>query len=160
MILLISITAVSAQEPVTKSVVKIYTVSDTFSYDNPWQRTGQSKGTGSGCIINGERILTNAHVISNSTFLQVKKAGEAEKYIARIISVSHESDLAILTVDDPGFFKNSTASMYLFSLIRRAFFSSGYDEKNMGRIRDSKKLFFTYSAGRDRITIILRAPSL
>ncbi|HQO39271.1 MAG TPA: serine protease [Spirochaetota bacterium] len=97
-----------AKDLITNSVVKIYTVSTRYSYENPWQMSGQSKGTGSGCIIDGNRILTNAHVISNSTFLQVKKAGEAEKYIARIISVSHESDLAILTVDDPGFFKNST----------------------------------------------------
>lgn len=97
-----------AQDIITNSVVKIYTVSSSYSYENPWQMSGQSKGTGSGCIIDGNRILTNAHVISNSTFLQVKKAGEAEKYMARIISVSHESDLAILTVDDPGFFKNST----------------------------------------------------
>ena len=96
-----------AQDIITNSVVKIYTVSSSYSYENPWQMSGQSKGTGSGCIIEGNRILTNAHVISNSTFLQVKKAGESEKYIARIVSVSHESDLAILTVDDPAFFKNS-----------------------------------------------------
>lgn len=97
-----------AQSPITSSVVKIYTVSSIYSYENPWQMAGQYKGTGSGCIIDGNRILTNAHVISNSTFLQVKKAGEAEKYMARIVSVSHESDLAILTVDNPEFFKNST----------------------------------------------------
>ena len=103
------ISNISAQDIITNSVVKIYTVSSSYSYENPWQMSGQSKGTGSGCIIEGNRILTNAHVISNSTFLQVKKAGESEKYIARIVSVSHESDLAILTVDDPEFFKNSAA---------------------------------------------------
>lgn len=101
--------AADTQDNISNSVVKIYTVSSTYSYENPWQMSGQSKGTGSGCIIDGNRILTNAHVISNSTFLQVKKAGQADKFIARIISVSHESDLAILTVDDPEFFKNSTA---------------------------------------------------
>jgi len=68
---------------------------------------GQSNGTGSGCIIDGQRILTNAHVISNNTFIQVKKAGEATKYTAHVDSISHESDLAILKVDDPSFFKDS-----------------------------------------------------
>jgi S1-C subfamily serine protease len=67
----------------------------------------QSNGTGSGCIIEGNRILTNAHVVSNNTFIQVKKAGEATKYTAKVYAVSHVSDLAILTVDDPAFFKNS-----------------------------------------------------
>lgn len=104
--LLIPFAALNAQSPISKSVVKIYTVSDSFSYDNPWQTTGQAKGTGSGCIIGGRRILTNAHVISNSTFIQVKKAGEAKRYTAKVDSVSHHSDLAILKVDDPEFFKD------------------------------------------------------
>lgn len=107
-ILLLPFAALNAQSPISKSVVKIYTVSDSFSYDNPWQTTGQSKGTGSGCIITGRRILTNAHVISNSTFIQVKKAGEAKRYTARVDSVSHHSDLAILKVDDQEFFMDST----------------------------------------------------
>ncbi|HRX48680.1 MAG TPA: trypsin-like serine protease, partial [Spirochaetota bacterium] len=81
-LLFIPLTMLHAQTPISKSVVKIYTVSDSYSYDNPWQTTGQSKGTGSGCIIEGKRILTNAHVISNSTFIQVKKAGEAKRYTA------------------------------------------------------------------------------
>jgi len=101
------LTMLNAQSLISKSVVKIYTVSDSYSYDNPWQTTGQSKGTGSGCIIDGKRILTNAHVISNSTFIQVKKAGEAKRYTAKVNSVSHHSDLAILTVDDMEFFKDS-----------------------------------------------------
>jgi S1-C subfamily serine protease len=105
--LLMPFTMLYAQSPISKSVVKIYTVSDSYSYDNPWQTTGQSKGTGSGCIIEGKRILTNAHVISNSTFIQVKKAGEAKRYTAHLDSVSHHSDLAILKVDDIEFFKDS-----------------------------------------------------
>ncbi len=104
-----TVSILPAESLISNSVVKIYIVSSTYSYDNPWQMAGQSKSTGSGCIIEGNRILTNAHVISNSTFIQVKKAGEADKYIARILAVSHESDLAILTVDNPDFFKNSAA---------------------------------------------------
>ncbi len=106
-ILLIPYMALNAESQITKSVVKIYTVSDNYNYDNPWQMSGQSKGTGSGCIIEGKRILTNAHVVSNNTFIQVKKAGEAKRYIARVESVSHHSDLAILKVDDDGFFKDA-----------------------------------------------------
>jgi len=106
-ILFIQITAAYSQTPIAKSVVKIYTVTNNYNYDNPWQIRSQSSGTGSGCIIDSNRILTNAHVVSNSTFLQVKKAGEATKYTAKVHAISHASDLAILTVDDPAFFKNS-----------------------------------------------------
>ena len=99
----------TAEIAINKSIVKIYTVTNNYNYDNPWQMGGQSNGTGSGCIIDGNRILTNAHVISNNTFIQIKKAGEAKKYTARVDSISHESDLAILKVDDQSFFKNSQA---------------------------------------------------
>jgi S1-C subfamily serine protease len=101
--------SLTAEIPISKSIVKIYTVKNNYNYDNPWQMGSQSNGTGSGCIIDGHRILTNAHVISNNTFIQVKKAGEAKKYTARVDSISHASDLAILIVDDQSFFKNSQA---------------------------------------------------
>jgi len=106
-LLLINFSMLTAQTQITKSVVKIYTVASSYNYDSPWQMGGQTNGTGSGCIIDGNRILTNAHVISNNTFLQVKKAGEATKYTAHVDSISHESDLAILRVDDPSFFRDS-----------------------------------------------------
>ncbi len=105
--ILMNASMLSAQSPISKSIVKIYTVMSSYNYENPWQMGSQSNGTGSGCVIDGNRILTNAHVVSNATFIQVKKAGEATRYTARVDSVSHESDLAILKVDDPQFFKGS-----------------------------------------------------
>ena len=63
---------------ISNSIVKIYTVRSNYDYDNPWQMKGQSSGTGSGCIIDGNKSLTNAHVVRNSTLLQVRKAGEAK----------------------------------------------------------------------------------
>lgn len=99
--------SLSAEGDIKNSVVKIYAVASNYNYDNPWQMSGQSNNTGSGSIIAGNRILTNAHVVSNHTFIQVKKAGEPDRYTARLEAVSHDSDLAILTVDDPAFFKNA-----------------------------------------------------
>lgn len=91
-----------------KAMVKIITVSNLPDYLRPWQMLGQDTTNGSGCIIEGNRILTNAHVISNATFIQVNKSGETTKYVAKILAVDHECDLAILTVDDKNFFRNSS----------------------------------------------------
>jgi len=92
-----------------KAMVKIITVSNQPDYLRPWQMLGQDTTSGSGCIIEGNRILTNAHIISNATFIQVNKSGETTKYVARILAVDHECDLALLTVNDKNFFRNSTA---------------------------------------------------
>jgi len=96
-----------AQEDITGSIVKIYTVYNKHSYFRPWQMEGQRSATGSGCIIDGHRILTNAHVVADATFIQVKRAGEAKKYTAEVDVVAHECDLAILKVKDESFFKGA-----------------------------------------------------
>jgi len=99
---------VYAQTYVKESVVKIYAVYKSPSYGEPWQMSGQMSRTGSGCIISGRRILTNAHVVADSTFIQVKRAGEAKRYSAAVEQVAHECDLAILKVTDDTFFSGIT----------------------------------------------------
>ncbi|MEM4658228.1 MAG: serine protease [Candidatus Methanosuratincola sp.] len=94
-----------AEDEVARSIVKIYTIRNSPSYHNPWVMEGPSSATGSGCIISGGRILTNAHIVSNQTFVQVRKYGDSKRYKARVLNVSHEADLALLTVDDAGFFE-------------------------------------------------------
>jgi S1-C subfamily serine protease len=64
--------------------------------------------SGSGFVIAGRRILTNAHVVSDATFIQVRRYGESERVPARVLFVSHDADLALLTVDAPGFFDDVT----------------------------------------------------
>jgi len=96
--------SVWAKGDVKQAVVKIYTVYDKYDYDEPWQMSGQDSCSGSGCIISGKRILTNAHVVADRTFIQVKKAGDAKRYTAKVEVVAHGSDLAILRVEDDAFF--------------------------------------------------------
>ena len=93
---------------VRDSVVKIYTVCNQPDYDNPWNPLGHESISGSGCVINGNRILTNAHMVSDQTFIQVRLHGKPKKYTAHIIAVCHEADLALLGVKDPTFFKGVT----------------------------------------------------
>ena len=95
---------VQAKTNIKEAIVKIYTVCNRYNYYEPWQMRGQRRGTGSGCIINGNRILTNAHVIADQTFIQVKRAGQSKKYTAEVEIVAHECDLAILKVKDDSFF--------------------------------------------------------
>lgn len=87
--------------------VKIYVTANQYNYDAPWQSPDQQFGFGSGCIIEGNRILTNAHVVANQAFIEVRKAGDPEKYRANVIAVAHDCDLALLSVKDEKFFENS-----------------------------------------------------
>ncbi|MFZ5572967.1 MAG: S1C family serine protease [Thermodesulfobacteriota bacterium] len=96
------------EKSVREAIVKIFTTVNIPDYYNPWRMFEAHAMRGSGAIISGHRILTNAHIIANQTFIQVRRYGQAKRYNARIVSVSHEADLAILTVDDPVFFTDVT----------------------------------------------------
>ncbi len=110
LLLLLALTGSAVRaEDLKDAIVKIYTVVNLPDYYNPWGMRGTSSATGSGAIIKGRKILTNAHVVGNQTFLQVRRYGEAQRYTARLLSVSHEADLALLTVDDADFFSRGPA---------------------------------------------------
>ncbi|QHI69909.1 S1C family serine protease [Tichowtungia aerotolerans] len=100
----ILIAGTAAAQDVREAIVKIYTVHNIPDYYNPWNMRGPQSSTGSGCIISGNRILTNGHVVRDQTFVQVRRFGESRRYQAHVLFVSHQADLALLTVDDPAFF--------------------------------------------------------
>lgn len=112
LLLLLQGTGVSAAEAETTdirdAIVKIYSVFNQPDYYNPWNMQGPRSSTGSGAVIEGNRILTNAHVVSDVTFLQARRYGDTERYRAHVAYVSHQSDLAVVVVDDPSFFEGIT----------------------------------------------------
>ncbi len=91
---------------ISPSVVKIYTTSVQPDYARPWQKRSSRSSSGTGVIIEGNRILTAAHVVDHGTFIQVKKSNDATKYIATVRWIAHEADLALLEVKEATFFKN------------------------------------------------------
>jgi S1-C subfamily serine protease len=60
-----------------------------------------------GFVISGKRIMTNAHVVSNATFITVVKEGDPTPWEARVLHVAHDCDLAILGVYDEKFFEGT-----------------------------------------------------
>ena len=95
-----------ANGPVQKSVCRITTTAVEPDYKAPWNAGGIGRGIGAGFVIEGNRILTNAHVISNARYLTVERDGDPNKYPAKVLFVAHDCDLALITVDSPQFFKN------------------------------------------------------
>ncbi|XP_010277816.1 PREDICTED: protease Do-like 10, mitochondrial [Nelumbo nucifera] len=95
----------SAIELVLDSVVKIFTVTSSPNYFLPWQNKSQRETMGSGFVISGRRILTNAHVVADHTFVLVRKHGSPTKYRAEVQAVGHECDLAILVVQSEEFWE-------------------------------------------------------
>ncbi|WJX70168.1 Protease Do-like 10, mitochondrial [Trifolium repens] len=93
----------TAVELAFNSVVKIFTVSCSPNYLLPWQNKSQRESMGSGFVILGRKILTNAHVVADHSFVLVRKHGSPNKYRAQVKAVGHECDLALLIVDSDEF---------------------------------------------------------
>ncbi len=93
--------------PVQKSLVRITATEVAPDYRAPWNAGMLGRGIGAGFVIEGNRIMTNAHVVSNSRYLTVERDGDPNKYPAKVLFVGHDCDLALITVD-PNFFKNMT----------------------------------------------------
>ena len=71
---------------------------------NPWKVNSPRVSTGTGFYIGDKRILTNCHVVKDTTSLRVFKHGCPGNFAARVLCASAICDLALVTVDDESFF--------------------------------------------------------
>jgi S1-C subfamily serine protease len=90
----------TAPSDVYRSVVRIESAVQVPDYSTPWNSGRFGGGIGTGFIIGENRILTNAHVVSNSRRLLITVHGSPKKYPARVVHIAHDCDLALLAVQD------------------------------------------------------------
>lgn len=92
-------------ERVKETIVKIHAVANPADLFSPWQGIGTESYAGTGVILEGNRILTNAHLIADQVSVEVRREGTTRLYEARVVHAGHASDLALLEVDDQEFFQ-------------------------------------------------------
>ncbi|HEV8184643.1 MAG TPA: trypsin-like peptidase domain-containing protein [Chthoniobacterales bacterium] len=90
---------------IKKSLVRISVTESDPDYKAPWNSGGIQRGLGAGFVIEGDRIMTNAHVVSNSRYVTVEREGDPNKYSAKVLFVAHDCDLALIQVASPNFSK-------------------------------------------------------
>ena len=89
---------------VENSVVKVFSTMRYPDAYKPWSKQAPSEATGTGVIIEGKRILTNAHVVLYASQVQVQGNQAGDKISATVESISQGIDLAVLKLDDESFF--------------------------------------------------------
>ncbi|MBL00126.1 MAG: peptidase S1, partial [Opitutales bacterium] len=92
-----------------KSVVQIINYAQGPNWVEPWRFSRVASGLGSGFVIEGNRIMTNAHVVSWSKQLVVHRYQDPKPYRATVEFIGHDCDLAILKVEDEAFFEGIEA---------------------------------------------------
>jgi len=95
---------VTPSKSVENSVVKVFSTLRAPDPAKPWSKQSPSEITGSGAVIAGKRILTNAHVVLYASEVQIQANQAGDKISARVESVAPGIDLAVLKLDDEKFF--------------------------------------------------------
>src|SRR5579871_3508224 len=94
----------SASPGIESSVVKIFSTARYPDYFRPWTKQAPAESTGSGVVIEGKRILSNAHVVLYASQIQVQGNQGGDRLSAIVETVAPEIDLAVLRLEDESFF--------------------------------------------------------
>ncbi|MDP3851947.1 MAG: trypsin-like peptidase domain-containing protein [Luteolibacter sp.] len=95
-----ALVAQTAPSDVYRSVLRIEVATQVPDYETPWNSGRFSGGIGTGFIIGDNKILTNAHVVSNARRLLITVHGSPVKYPAKLEYIAHDCDLALLSVEN------------------------------------------------------------
>jgi S1-C subfamily serine protease len=92
-----------------KGIVQVFLKYVKPSGKQPWTKQLPHSSTGSGfiCDVKNRMILTNAHCAKHARTILLRKQGDFDKYEARILGITHQTDLAILTVSDERFWNEA-----------------------------------------------------
>lgn len=90
--------------PVEDSVVKVFATTRNPELVKPWTKASPRKVSGTGIAIEGNRILTNAHVVLYASQVQVQANQSGDKLDATVEYVAPGIDLAVLKLEDETFF--------------------------------------------------------
>jgi S1-C subfamily serine protease len=89
---------------IENSVVKVFATMRYPDPFKPWTKQAPSEVTASGVVIEGRRILTNAHVVLYASQVQIQANAAGDKVPATVLAVAPGIDLAVLQLDDATFF--------------------------------------------------------
>jgi S1-C subfamily serine protease len=90
--------------PAENAVVKVFATVRYPDLSKPWTKQAATEITGSGVVIRGRRILTNAHLVLYAGQIQIRANQAADKVSATVEAVAPGVDLAVLKLDDETFF--------------------------------------------------------
>ncbi len=89
-------------QQIERSLVRIVNHSQKADWYSPWASAPTRQGVGSGFVIDGGYVMTNAHVVSDARMLLLYLHGDPNPHQARVASVAHDCDLALLEPVEAG----------------------------------------------------------
>jgi len=87
---------------IERSVVRIVNHSQRGDWHAPWAPQAPTYSGGSGFVIDGGRVMTNAHVVSDARMILLYLHDDPTPHEARVKWIGHDCDLALVEPVEPG----------------------------------------------------------
>lgn len=97
--------AALGEREVEEAIILVEATTQRGDWYSPWQRAKTSRASGSGFVLGPGLVMTNAHIVADAKQIIVRQSGSSTPYFARVEYIAHDSDLALLRVEDPDFVK-------------------------------------------------------
>jgi S1-C subfamily serine protease len=85
-------------------VVSLVVTYQPWDQDRPWAKKNPQVRRAESAVVTGPYLLTTAFVVADATHIEVEKRGRSVRATVRPVLVDQEVDLALLAVEEPGFF--------------------------------------------------------
>ena len=86
-------------------VVSVRVTGQDWNWRAPWEKQSPWTRTVTGLVVPGHRILAASTAFGNPLLVEAQKLGSEARTVARVELVDHEGPLALIAVDDPGFWE-------------------------------------------------------
>ena len=95
----------------SNSLVRVNSTNQAFDFFRPWTKKAPFLRRGLGVILQGGQILVTAELVANRTYVELEKAGSAEKSPAETIVIDYDCNLALLRPTDSTLPKRCQATL-------------------------------------------------
>lgn len=79
-------------------LIEVTSTSPDFLF--PWKMKSQQRSSGSGFVIDGDKILTNYHVVEDAIDVRLRKHGVSRRWRGKVVAIGPDVDLALLEVHE------------------------------------------------------------
>ncbi len=102
----------TAEQAIERSVVRIVNHAQRGDWYSPWASRAPSYSSGSGFVIDGGLVMTNAHVVSDARLILIYLDDDPTPHEARVKAIGHDCDLALVEPVEPGLLDGFPAMLF------------------------------------------------
>jgi S1-C subfamily serine protease len=102
----------NGKRPFERSIVRIVNHSQRGDWHAPWVPRAATYSAGSGFVIEGGRVMTNAHVVSDARMILLYLGDDPTPHEARVEAIGHDCDLALVEPVEPGLLDDFPAMQF------------------------------------------------